>query len=355
MNELPAAPSILCRNLSMSFDAEVVLDRLELTVPAGRITTLVGSSGAGKSTLVKHILGLRPPDKGIVMIGDCDVWAASEAELLSVRRNLSALHSSTTVFDGSIYASLSLRENLLAVLYERHAHSASGAPRAHGLPATNPYLKMWSGGRRAVREDGAFRELNERAQELLERFDLVDVADHLPMDVAARIRRRTALACSLATDVPLYILDDPDGAIDAPHRREVINALLRAHERTGATMLITTHDLDLAEAISDEVAVLAGGRIATQGEPQRVLRGVDHWYLLNVPPEPEPSSRHEATPAPARHSGPAKHGRPDSVADRKLLPGHSPDQPSARQGAILTGFALAFVVLMIVVVALLMR
>jgi phospholipid/cholesterol/gamma-HCH transport system ATP-binding protein len=229
----------------MTFDNEPVLRGVDLQVAAGTITALVGASGSGKSTLIKHVLGLLQPHEGSAMIGGVDVWSSSEAQLLEVRRNLSALHGGSTVYEGSVFASVTVRENL---------------------------------------------------QEWLERFEIAEVADLLPHEVSAGQRRRAALAATLAVDAQLYILDDPDGALDQLHRDVIVNALLSTHERTGATMLIATHDLRLAEAVSDQIAVLANGRIVYNGAPGPALAGIDAWYREEISP-PAQSARASTVPA----------------------------------------------------------
>jgi ABC-type transporter Mla maintaining outer membrane lipid asymmetry ATPase subunit MlaF len=233
---------------------------------------------------VKHVLRLLAPDEGTVMVGDCDIWSASPARLLRVRQSLSAMHSGPTIYDGSVFASISIRENLLATLYEKIVNAVPATGKADRT-TSNPYLKLWTPG---IPQPRTRPELEARSQEWLERFDLVEVADLLPGEVSAGMRRRMALAGALAVDAGLYILDDPDGALDALNRASIISALLSTHERTGATMLVITHDLDLAERVSDSIAVLAGGRIVFHGERRLARAGLDDWYRLGDEPiEPE--------------------------------------------------------------------
>lgn len=269
----PPAPEVRCTELAVRLGGKDVLRGVDLHVPAGSITALVGASGSGKSTLVKHLLGLMSPDDGAVSIGGQDVWASTPDQLLDLRRNLSALHGGPTIYDGSAFASLSVRENLLAILFEKHTNPAGDTRK--GGAASNPYLKLWTEcvPRRAVAPD-----LLERAQQWLDRLGLSEVADQRMYEVSAGLRRRAALGATLAVDAPLYVLDDPDGAIDAIHRQIVVDALLDTHARTGATMLIVTHDIDLALAVADRIAVLTRGRIVFQGDPDDALYRLREWY-----------------------------------------------------------------------------
>lgn len=250
-----------------------MLRSLDLTVPAGRITTLIGPSGCGKTTLIKHVLGLLQPDQGTVTIGDCDVWDCTPGALFAVRGSMSVLHSGSSIYLPSLDASRSIRDNLQAVLW----HKAHAAERVS--PGANPFQGLWAPHHRAgSRSDVQDTDLRNRAEEWMERFALGRFADMLPDEVGARTRRRVAVAKALVADAPLYVLDDPDTAVDAPNVEAIVGAVLDAQRRTGATMLVATHDLALVERISDHVAVLANGRIVTQGEPEVVLAGVEEWY-----------------------------------------------------------------------------
>jgi ABC-type transporter Mla maintaining outer membrane lipid asymmetry ATPase subunit MlaF len=228
---------------------------------------------------MKHILGLMCPDEGTVTIEGRDVWASSPSQLLEIRRNLSALHGGSTVYEGSVLGSVSLRDNLLTRLHEKYANPSTASGGSATRINNNPYVRLWTEGLQQVQ---AIPELAEQAQYWLDRFDLSEVADLLPHEASAGQRRRAALAAALAVDAQLYLLDDPDGAIDRPRRRAIVDAILDTRGRTNATMLIATHDLALARAVSDQIAVLAGGRIVFHGAPEQALIDIERWYRVET-------------------------------------------------------------------------
>jgi phospholipid/cholesterol/gamma-HCH transport system ATP-binding protein len=236
-----AAPAIGFEAVTTVFDDHVVLHRLNWQVRPGVVTVLMGPSGCGKTTLVRHLVGLRPPDAGRVLVGDDGVWELSAAARREALRSCAVLLGGSTPYSGSTFASVSVLENV------RYALTARG---------TAPYAA------------------EARAQEIIERLGLAAVAHLEPDRLAARTRRRAALAAALAADVGLFVLDEVDAAVDGVHARAVAGAILEAKERTGATVLVATHDLGLAREIADDVAVLCHGRIVTCGPVEEILAGV---------------------------------------------------------------------------------
>jgi phospholipid/cholesterol/gamma-HCH transport system ATP-binding protein len=308
------SPAIRVHDLSIELDHEPVLREVTFEAPAGGITVLMGASGVGKSVLIKQILGLLSPDEGTICIGDLDVWSSEPADLAACRRNLSVLHGGPTIYGGSIHASLSVRDQVLAHLYEEHVHRADGSRRR---ARTNPYLKLWNEG---VPRPPDIPELAERAQMWLDKFGLTDVADLLADEASPGLRRRAALAATLAVDVPLYLLDDLDGALDGSYRQVITGQLLETHRRTGSTMLVTTHDQALARAIADHLVILAGGRVAYEGKPDEAFERLTEWYReTEVVDVPFPRESIQALPpSPAER---AAHGQiiPESTGARRRI------------------------------------
>ncbi len=234
-------PAVEFDGVTTVLDDTPALLRLRLRLEPGRVTVLMGPSGAGKTTLVRHLAGLVPPDAGRVTVGDDDVWAADEAGLRRIRLGMSVLFGGPSLFDASLFGSLTAHDNVGFGLGER------GVPEAD-------------------RERVIMRRLRE--------MNLHGRSAALPSELPAHARKRLALARALAVDTPLLVLDEIETGLDAAHSPRIVTALREHHERTGATVLVTTHDIALARALGDTLAVLCDGRVVATGPAGELLRGV---------------------------------------------------------------------------------
>lgn len=235
------APSIEIVDLGAEYDHEPVFADVSFTVPAGRTTVLMGPSGAGKTTLIRHLVGLRAPDAGRVCVDGRAVHEMVAAELTDLRHNMGVLLGGSSVYDTSLFASLTVFENVVSPL------NAIG-----------------------VAPDVAA----ERTWQLLDRFELTDFARARPAELSAGTKRRVALAKALVAEPSLVVLDEPGPAFDLVNRDAMMDAIAATQARSGATFLIATHDVPLARALGDHLVVLLDGRIVTTGPAAELLDGV---------------------------------------------------------------------------------
>ena len=196
------------------------LDRVSLDVAAGASVAITGPSGCGKSTLLGLLAGLEAPTSGRVWVGDVDVTALSDGERTRMRRERLGL-----VFQA---------DNLLAFL----------------TAIENVALQAALGGG----DDG-------RAPELLAELGLGAHADKLPDQLSGGQRQRVAIAGALIKDPQVILADEPTGSLDKRSSAGVIDLLLDAQRRRGATLVIVTHDLGIAERM-ERVIRLRDGRLA---------------------------------------------------------------------------------------------
>lgn len=243
-----SGPAVVLTGVTTVRGGTPVLLNLHLRVQPGGVTVLMGPSGAGKTTLVRHVVGLVRPDAGTVRVDGVDVWATDETGLREVRRGLGVLLGGATLYDTSLFGSLTAADNIRAGLGDR---------------GVEPEVQ------------------DRRCARLLADLDLVPWAASLPEAMPAHARRRLALARALATDAPLLILDDVEPGVEAASGA-VAAAIHRYRERTGATVLVTTHDLTLARELGGRLAILWHGRIVGEGSATDLLRGVDDAHLLEA-------------------------------------------------------------------------
>lgn len=235
------APDVQLDDVTTILDNTTVLDRLGLFVPAGKITVLMGPSGVGKTTLIKHVLGLLEPTAGTVRIGGQDLFAATPEQRREIRGGIGAMLGGHNLYDTSVFGSLSVLDNLTYTL------------RARGVPESQGH---------------------DRAMATLRELGLVEAEALLPEELSAHARKRLALARALVLDAPLTVLDEIDVGLDRDYAAAMLDAVRNLHARTGATLLVTTHTIELARSLADRLAILVRGRIVAVGSPIDLLDGV---------------------------------------------------------------------------------
>jgi len=229
-------PAIATRDLCKSYGDHVVLDGVDLEVPAGSVYALLGPNGSGKTTTVKILSTLLPPDAGNVRVGGHDVVAEPDAmrALIGVTGQFSAV-------DDLLTGEENLR--LMADL--------------HHLPGARA---RW------------------RVAELLDRFDLVAAARRPASGYSGGMRRRLDLAMTLVGDPRIIFLDEPTTGLDPRSRRDLWQ-IVRGLVADGGTVLLSTQYLDEADALADRIALLDRGHFVAEGTPVELKRLVPGGHL----------------------------------------------------------------------------
>ena len=223
-----------------TFGSERGLDGVSLIVPAGAITVLLGASGAGKTVTINHIVGLLQPMSGVVKVEGNDLAAVSDDELNELRRGMGVAMQGNQPFTCGLFFSLSLYENVASPLRARMAR--------------------WSEGR-----------IHEVTMEHLQMVGLRDRAGDMPDELSSGMRKRAALARALALDARIVIIDDFDSGIDGVRLALLCELIQDVQRRTGATFLVTTHDMTAARKLADYAAVIHEGHIVASGEADAVF------------------------------------------------------------------------------------
>ncbi|MET0783946.1 MAG: TOBE-like domain-containing protein [Leifsonia flava] len=216
--------SIEVRNLNKRFGDFVALDDVNVSLPSGQLTALLGPSGGGKSTLLRIIAGLDSADSGSVSI------EGSEAtHLPPQKRNVGFVFQHYAVF--------------------KHMTVAKNV--AFGLEI-----------RKRPKD-----EIAARVEELLKLVHLSQFAHRLPSQLSGGQRQRMALARALAVEPSVLLLDEPFGALDAKVRKELREWLRRLHDEVPVTTVFVTHDQEEAMEVADEIVVINEGRVEQVGSP----------------------------------------------------------------------------------------
>ena len=224
-----AVPKIRIRGLRKSFGEKVVLDGVDLDVPAASSMIVIGGSGSGKSVLLKCVLGLLQPDDGVIEIDGVDILRQSRRERESARARIGMLFQNGALFD-----SLPVWENV-----------------AFGLLA-----------RRMVNR----HEARERASRFLGEVGLgPSVGDLAPAELSGGMQKRVGLARAIAPQPDILFFDEPTTGLD-PIMGAVIDGLVvDCVRRLGSTAVAITHDMASARRIGDRAAMLYHGRIIWSG------------------------------------------------------------------------------------------
>jgi ABC-2 type transport system ATP-binding protein len=218
----PPTPFALeIHGLVKRFDRPAV-DSLELTVRTGEFYALVGPNGAGKTTTLRMIAGLLRPDAGTIRIGGIDALA----EPVAAKQIVAWVSDEPMIYD-----KLTPREYLEFVA---------------GLWGVEPALAA------------------SRAETLLDWLDLAPHADERCESFSKGMRQKVTLAGALVHEPRVIILDEPLTGLDAGSARQVKN-VLRERTRTGGTIVMTTHILEVAERMADRIGIIAHGKLIAEG------------------------------------------------------------------------------------------
>jgi len=225
-------------DVEKSFAGQKVLDKVNLAVPEGRTTVIIGASGQGKSVILKHMLGLMRPDRGNVLVFGQDIAKLSKKGLRKVRTNFGVLFQNVALFD-----SMTVYDNVALPLRER--------------------TKLSEG------------EIRASVEEKLAMMDLVGADDKYPAQLSGGMQKRVGLARALALDPRVIFFDEPTTGLDAKRSNELYRLFYRTQRQLGYTAVIVSHDVPKIFKLSDYVTLLA----------DRIIQGC-------MPPEEFQRSQH---------------------------------------------------------------
>jgi phospholipid/cholesterol/gamma-HCH transport system ATP-binding protein len=226
-------------NLVKSFNGQKVLDGINLEMPTGQITVVIGKSGVGKSVLLKHIVGLLKPDSGQILVDGKDIALLGGRSLQEFKRRIAVLFQGGALFD-----SLSVFENIAFPLREK-------------TPLTEA-------------------EIVKKVRFRLAQMNLTsEVETKLPDELSGGMKKRVALARAMIQEPEIMFFDEPVTGLDPPMANTVFHLISKTHQESGYTALVVSHDLPEVFQVADQVAMLHKGRIIATGTPEEIQNHPD--------------------------------------------------------------------------------
>ena len=232
-NQQRIIPAIEFRDVVLSFDDRVVLDKLSFKVNKGETKIILGGSGGGKSTIIKLVLGLLKPDSGRVFVNGEDITDYDERQMMPVRKNLGMVFQ-----EGALFDSLSVYDNVAYRLHEQ------------GLP-----------------DD----QVEPEVRRMLRFVNLEDAIDKMPAELSGGMRRRVGIARALVGDPKIVLFDEPTAGLDPPTARTICELAMKLRDLEDVSSIFVTHEMNNLDYLCSEYAVVnEEGQVVFEREGERL-------------------------------------------------------------------------------------
>ena len=224
-----------------AFGRNAILRGLNLGIPDGMISMILGPSGTGKSVTIKHMVGLLYPDEGDVLVKGESVPNMTDDELFEMRKRFGVLFQ-----DGALFGSMNLYDN---VAFPLRQHTDKGEA-----------------------------EVSEICERRLEEVGLISARDKFPNELSGGMRKRAGFARALVLDPDIVLFDEPDSGLDPVRTALLCELIQEIHEENGGAYVVITHDIASARRVAEHIAVLWRGRIVESG-PSKELFNSDNPFV----------------------------------------------------------------------------
>ena len=241
---------IKVENLTKRFGSQLVLRGVDLDIPTGSITVIIGRSGGGKSVFLKHLIGLLQPDAGRVLVDDQEITRLTGDALDAIRRRYGVVFQGGALFD-----SMRCADNVAFPLREKVR-----LPKA---------------------------EIAKRVDSALAQVGLEGMGQKYPAEVSGGMRKRVAIARALVTEPEIVFFDEPTTGLDPVLVNTIHHLILDLHRRHRFTAVMASHEIPEIFEIADRVAMLHEGRIVEVGPPAQLQASQNRVVQKFIRGEPE--------------------------------------------------------------------
>jgi phospholipid/cholesterol/gamma-HCH transport system ATP-binding protein len=238
------APLIEFKDVTKRFGPRTVLDRVNLQIYEGQVTTIIGLSGSGKSVLLKHIIGLLKPDEGAILFKGKPLTTMKKKEKAASLAQISYMFQDNALFD-----SMTVHENIALPL--RETTNLENA------------------------------EIDFRVTARIEQSELSDAADKYPSELSGGMQKRAALARALVTDPKIVLFDEPTSGQDPVRKNAILSMIAQYQRKFGFTAVLVSHEIPDVYFISNRILALYDRAIVFQGTPEE-LENFDHPFKDEV-------------------------------------------------------------------------
>jgi phospholipid/cholesterol/gamma-HCH transport system ATP-binding protein len=225
---------VIVEGLTKSFGKQTVWQDVTLTLPPGEVSVMLGPSGTGKTVFLKSVIGLLKPEQGRVMVDGVDMVNSPERDIYQVRRLFGLMFQ-----DGALFGSMNLFDNIAFPLREHTRKKES--------------------------------EIRRVVMERMDMVGLLGAEGKLPGEISGGMRKRAGLARALVLDPQIILCDEPDSGLDPVRTSYISQLLIDLNAQIDATMLIVTHNLDIAASVPDNMGMLFNRQLVAFGPRELLL------------------------------------------------------------------------------------
>ena len=237
-------PIIEFKNVTKRFGKRTILDRVNLRIHEGQVTTIIGKSGEGKSVLLKHIIGLLRPEEGRVLYRGQPIKKMNRKEWNAYLGQISYMFQNNALFDSkTVYENVSM--------------------------PLRKYTKL------------SKKQVREKVMTRIEQTELTDVAHKYPSELSGGMQKRTALARALVTDPKIVLFDELTTGQDPIRRNMILGMIAEYKKKFGFTAVLISHDIPDVFFISNRILALYHKKIVFQGTPE-AFEDFDHPFYDEI-------------------------------------------------------------------------